>query len=119
MCVDAFQSASNEGGASIAAATSLASSRTLTYKDHDQIAMCLGDLSNREIANVGVMLGLRYSRFKKMNPESFMDDMVLAWLRKDDDIDEKTGDPSWYTLCQALEDCGHNGIASNIKRRGI
>lgn len=40
--------------------------------------------------------------------------MVSAWLRKDDNVLKWSGPPSWNSLQDALEACGHTGIASKI-----
>ena len=51
-----------------------------------------------------------------MSPDSFLNDMVFSWLIKNDDVIEKSGEPSWESLSNALEGCGHNGIASKIRK---
>ena len=50
-----------------------------------------------------------------MSSGSLLNDMVNAWMRGDDDVGER----SWEALCAALTECGHKGIASDIKREGM
>ena len=87
----------------------------LVQKDHFQITQYLAPLSNQELVNVGLRLGLRYPTLKKMSPESLLNDMVHAWLRRDDDVIEGSGEPSWQSLSRGLEGCNHTGIASDIR----
>lgn len=61
------------------------------------------------------MLGLYLSTLKRMNPDSLLNGMVDAWLRRDDDVIEA---PSWVSLADALQRCGLNVIASQIRRTG-
>ena len=44
------------------------------------------------------------------------DDMVDAWLRKEDDVYEKSGAPTWMSLIAALKKIGQNGIAQDIEK---
>ena len=98
--------------------TSLTSS-LLTQKHHSQITQYLTSLKKEELVHVGLRLGLHYLTLKKMSPESLLNDMVNAWLRRDDDVIEGSGEPSWESLSKAREDCGHKGIASDVKKKGI
>ena len=42
-------------------------------------------------------------------------DMVRAWLRKEDNVKEKSGDPlTWSILVAALRNIGQNGVADDI-----
>ena len=42
-------------------------------------------------------------------------DMVKAWLRKEDNVKEKSGDPlTWSILVAALRKIGQNGVANDI-----
>ena len=93
-------------------------SHALTDKDHFQIQQYLTKLSIQDLTKVAMNLGLDYSRFLRVSPESLLQNMVQAWLRKDDDVIEKSGEPSWDSLCKALEECGHKGTALNIKMKG-
>ena len=90
---------------------------SLAPKDHFLITQCLTPLSNQELVNAGLRLGLRYPTLKRMSPEALLNDVVHAWLRRDDDVVDASGEPSWESLSTALEDCGHCGIASDIKQK--
>ena len=90
----------------------------LTQTHHAQITNSLKQLRNKELVKVGLRLGLHYATLERMSPETLLDDMVHAWLRKDDDVLGASGEPTWESLSIALCDCGHRGIASDIKRRG-
>lgn len=53
-----------------------------------------------------------------MSCDSLLYDLVNAWLRGDDDVIEWSGEPSWESLHAALRRHGHNGIASDIQKKG-
>ena len=65
--------------------------------------------------NLGLVLGLRQDKVKKMMDTSntFRDDVIAAWLRKEDRVKEK---PSWKVLINALKHrrVGQTGIANKI-----
>ena len=47
--------------------------------------------------------------------QNLPDDMVKAWLRKEDRVKEKSGDPlTWRVLVAALQKIGQNGVADDI-----
>ena len=50
-----------------------------------------------------------------MDSATFLDDVIAAWLRKEDQVTEK-GEPSWTVLVNALKHrrVGQTGIANNI-----
>lgn len=88
----------------------------MTNANHGQIANFLADLSNDEVIEVGVRLGLNYTRLKDAsNPRH---DMVSAWLRKDDSVLMYSGHPTWESLRDVLMACGHTGIAERIANEG-
>ena len=51
-----------------------------------------------------------------MHLETYRADMIHAWLQRQDDVDKKTGIPTWKTLVKALRDrqVGQEGIARTI-----
>ena len=85
---------------------------------HFEVTQSLKDLSNDELIELGTALGLPFSKLKRYSAESLCDDMVHAWLRKDDDVLEKSGEPSWESLATALEAIGIKGTAENIRMVG-
>ena len=102
---------------------SLSIARSLTGEgDLLDIKCYLDDLEITHIYNLGLVLGLSQSKVKKMKvSDTFLDDVLAAWLRREDDV-EKRGLPSWKTLVGALRHklLGQTGIASDICRdKGI
>ena len=51
-----------------------------------------------------------------MDSQSYQEDVIAAWLRREDDVLQKTGVPTWRVLVTALEKIGQNGIASDISK---
>ena len=84
-------------------------------KYHYEISRYLMDLDNQQTVQVGLALGMNYAKLKKMR--SLPDDMVAAWLRKEDDVLEVSGVPTWKGLTEALKDVGQNGIAVKIQQQ--
>ena len=72
--------------------------------------------------NLGLVLGLSQHKVKaKKNSDTFLDDIITAWLRKEDQV-IKMGEPSWTVLVSALEHrrVGQTGIACKIaKDKGL
>ena len=53
--------------------------------------------------------------FKLQKMKTLPDDMVTSWLRKEDDVKKKCGDPlTWEALVKALQTLGQKGIADEI-----
>ena len=52
-----------------------------------------------------------------MDSHSFLDDVIAAWLRKEDQVTDK-GEPSWAVLISALKHrrIGQTGIADKIAK---
>ena len=86
------------------------------------IRYCLRGLEKNHIYDLGLALGLSQRKVKIMrDSETFIDDVLAAWLRKEDDV-EKRGVPSWRTLIKALNHplLSQTGIARQICRdKGI
>ena len=78
-------------------------------------------MEKAHIYNLGLVLGLRQTKLKAFkDSDSFLDDTISAWLRKEDQVIEK-GEPSWTVLISALKHrrVGQSGIADKIaKDRG-
>ena len=77
--------------------------------------MCsyLKQLDNHQVCNVGGALGLAYVNLQKM--KNFPEDMVAAWLRREDYVLTVSGEPTWRSLVQALKTVGQGGIAKDIE----
>ena len=83
---------------------------------HPVVRKFLKCLSNKELREVGLELGLRWPRLKNMKEDCVLDDMLDSWLREDDDVKETSGHPSWQSLVKALEEAGFNGVAAEIRK---
>ena len=73
------------------------------------------DLDDQQIVQVGLALGMNYAKLKRMR--SLPGDMVAAWLRREDDVLEVTGVPTWKVLSGALKDVGQTGLAMKIQQK--
>ena len=84
-------------------------------RDHYDISSYLFDLDNEQIVQVGLALGMNYAKLKRMR--SLPGDMVAAWLRREDDVLEVSGVPTWKVLSEALKDTGQTGLAMKIQQK--
>ena len=80
-------------------------------------------MEKAHIYNLGLVLGIRQTKLKALkDSDTFLDDAISAWLRKEDQVTEK-GDPSWTVLVNALQHprVGQSGIADKIAKdkRGL
>ena len=75
------------------------------------VCKSLKNLSKEDIQRLGEALGLSYTKLQNMN--LFPDEMVAAWLKRQDDV-LRTGKPTWRTLVDALREIDQNGIAEDI-----
>ena len=86
---------------------------TLDDKDWSDICRYLDKLDRVRIEQLGGELGLSVFNLDRM--QNLPDDMVKAWLRKEDRVIEKSGDPlTWSILVVALRKIGQNGISDAI-----
>ena len=89
---------------------------SLGEKDLLDITDYLLDMDKSHIYHLGLVLGLRQTKVKTLkDSDTFLDDVITAWLRKEDQVSEK-GEPSWTALVNALKHrrIGQIGIANNI-----
>ena len=84
------------------------------YKHHSEVANYLRALPNDEVTHLGLALGLTYRKLKSM--QQCPDDMVDAWLRKEENVLEKSGRPTWTSLVKALRGIRQEGIAQYIEK---
>ena len=84
-------------------------------RHHFEICSYLKDLDDQQIVQVGLALGMNYAKLKRMR--SLPGDMVAAWLRREDDVLEVSGAPTWKVLSEALKDVGQTGLAMKIQQQ--
>ena len=80
--------------------------------DHFQVVKSLETLSKRDLRQLGGALGLSYPKLRKM--DSLLEEMVCAWLNKEDNVLKQSGEPSWRSLKSALREIGQEGVAASI-----
>ena len=81
--------------------------------DHYAITKHLAPLLSEDLIELGLALGLYYPRLHNMS-RSLLNEMVAAWLNREDSVLSATGEPSWASLVQALTDIHQPGIAKDI-----
>ena len=81
--------------------------------DHFKVTSYLLKLDDRQIRYVGGALGLAYDVLDKM--KALPEEMVAAWLRREDFVMSMSGEPTWRTLVEALRKVGQEGTARDIE----
>ena len=71
------------------------------------------NLNRDHLIKLGLALGLFYPTLEKMN--AFPTEMVVAWLNRQDNVLQESGEPTWRRLADALEKIGQTGIATDIR----
>lgn len=90
----------------------------LAEKNLLDITDYLLNMEKKHIYHLGLVLGLSQTKVKEMmNSDTFLDDVIAAWLRKEDSVKEK-GEPSWTVLIRSLKHrrVSQTGIADTIAK---
>lgn len=74
-----------------------------------EITQYLNDLSNEQLINLGGALGLHFPTLQRMS--DLPNDMVAAWLLRQEDVLKTSGEPTYERLAvsKALGEIGQNG----------
>ena len=82
--------------------------------DHFAVKTYLKNLDPYKLTQLGEALGLACPNLKMMS--NVLECMTAAWLNREDNVLERSGEPSWSTLTDALERMGQREIAEDIRR---
>ena len=80
---------------------------------HFEITRFIHEMEVADLIWLGQALGLSRPKLQKMR--DMPGDMIAAWLRQEDHVIEKTGDPTWRKLADALQSINQAGIAGKIR----
>ena len=80
-----------------------------------EITRYLSDLSNKQLIDLGGALGLRYPTLQRM--KDLPNEMVAAWLLRQEDVLETSGEPTYEGLAEALGKIGQNGLAKDVREQ--
>ena len=86
----------------------------LTMDHLHEVCRFLYNIDKEGLIRLGGALGLNYPKLTRM--KQLPEDIVAAWLRREDGVLEKSCQPTWENLVRALEETGQRGIAKDIKR---
>lgn len=84
-----------------------------------EICGYLHGLDKRSISSIGLCLGLSYAKVEDiLQSPTYREDIIAAWIQRQDQVLQKSGAPTWLTLVKALKNpqVGQGGIASDISR---
>lgn len=80
-------------------------------ENHFEVVQCLNNLSKQDLMKLGGALGLSYPKLRNMEP--LLEEIVCAWLNKEDNV-LQIGKPSWEGLKLALHKIGQEGVVNTI-----
>ena len=80
-----------------------------------EISQYLKDMSNSQLRDLGGALGLRYPTLGRM--DDLPNEMVAAWLLRQEDVLKTSGEPTYERLAAALEKIGQNGLAKDVREQ--
>jgi len=92
---------------------------TLTKKDLPRIKNYLNGLTNNQLKDVGLALGLYLSTLDNTNPQSLLKEMIQSWLVRADNVIDRSGPPCWESLVEALKESSMNGIADDVYKNEL
>ena len=80
-----------------------------------EITQYLNDLNNEQLVNLGGALGLHFPTLQRM--KDLPNDMVAAWLLRQEDVLKTSGEPTYERLAKALGEIGQNGLAKDVREQ--
>lgn len=80
-----------------------------------EITQYLNDLSNEQLINLGGALGLGFPTLQWM--KDLPSEIVAAWLLRQEDVLERSGEPTYERLAKALAKIGQNGLAKDVREQ--
>ena len=86
-------------------------------KDHFDVRRYLDNLDPEQLRLLGLALGIFYPTLKKMPGESLLDDLIHSWLIRQDSVIERSGEPTYGSLVNALEQIGQDGLARDVREQ--
>lgn len=92
-------------------------STSIDIRHHFDVRISLDKLDPEQLVDLGGALGLSYPKIKRMT--SILNDVTAAWLKREDRVLEKSGEPTWSRLADALEQIGQLGVAEDIRNNKI
>ena len=87
-------------------------------KDLFEITQYIGDMDDEQLIRLGDSLGLHHPSLKRM--KTLPDDMVAAWLLRQDNVldrDGGGGEPTYERLAIALEAVSQKGLAKDVREQ--
>ena len=82
--------------------------------DHHNVCQSLKDLSHQDLIELGGALGISYPKLVRMI--NLPAEMVAAWLNREDNVLQQSGEPTWGGLADALQKIRQTGIADDIRK---
>ena len=85
-----------------------------------EVTSYLRKLDNVKLYDLAGELGLNVTDLRnRVSVDSLPRVLCERWLREDDDVQTRSGDPSWSSLAKAMCRIGANGLARKIEKEKI
>ena len=89
-------------------------------RDYHEVCQSLINLRQHgdlHVTALGIALGLSYQTVLGMgNGDDFLNQIIAAWLKRQDNVLSQSGEPAWSVLADKLEEIGCSEIAADIQR---
>ena len=95
----------------------LTPSTCIVHLDEYDVKQYLKELPRETLTELGEALGLYYGRLQRLQSCEYMlflSRLVSAWLRQEDGVYRRSGEPSWESLAKALGEIDQNGIKARV-----
>ena len=83
---------------------------------HQQVVGYLQEIGTDKLIDLGLTLGLSRMDLKRSLPKELVGDLVTSWIRRDNDVLDVSGAPTWRSLAKALLRVKLTGISLDIQR---
>ena len=82
----------------------------------EEVVYYLKDIEPDKVGDIGIYLGLGFGTLRALNYGSLREEIASAWLQKKDQVEKKTGIPSWKSLGTTLQKLGLADAAAKISK---
>ena len=90
-------------------------------RDYHEVCKSLRNLHRHgdlHVTALGIALGLSYQTVLGLgNSDDFLNQVIAAWLNRQDSVLSQSGEPTWSVLADKLKEMGCDSIAADIQRK--
>ena len=84
-------------------------------KHLNEILPYVKNIGDEDLRRLGLALGLLYPTLKRMR--NLPEDLISAWLNREENVLQESGEPTFESLAVAMEGIGQNGMAVDVRNQ--